>query len=68
MLRKILVEAGAAFGYALLDIFVEGRNHRTNFFPVRRLVMRIKVRPHRGACLDVAKLEFHGDAAHERAS
>src|ERR1700756_5760421 len=68
MLHKILVEAGPEFSYALLNILVEGRNNRANFFSVRRLVMRIKVRPHRGARLDVAKLEFHGDAGHERAS
>src|SRR5580700_7078459 len=68
MLSKILIKARAEFGYALLDIFVEGRDNRANVFPAGGLVMRIEVRPNHRARFDFAKFQFHGDPGQERDS
>src|SRR5580704_11677659 len=68
MLGKILSEARPEFGYALLDIFVKGRNNRANVFPAGGLVMRIEVRPNDGARFDFAEFQFHGDPGKERVS
>src|SRR5580704_8197505 len=68
MLGKILSEARPEFGYALLDIFVKGRDNRANVFPAGGLVMRIEVRPNDGARFDFAEFQFHGDPREERVS
>jgi hypothetical protein len=68
VLREVLIEAGAEFCYGLLDVFVEGGHNRANLFFGDGLVVRVEVRPDRDACLDVAQLHFHGDAANESGS
>jgi len=65
MLREVLIEAGAEFCYSLLDVFVEGGNNRADLFSGDSFIVRVKVRPNRGARLDVAKLQFHGEAGND---
>ena len=65
MLREVLIEAGAEFGYGLLDVFVEGGDNRANLFSGDGFIVRVKVGPHRSARLDVAKLQFHGEASND---
>ena len=65
---KVLVQAGAAFGNALLDVFVEGRNDSADVFSACGFVMRVELGPDRCASLDVAQLLFHGDTGYHRTS
>jgi len=65
MLREVLIEAGAEFRYGLLNVFVEGRDNPAYLFSSDGFIVRVKVRPKRGARLDVAQLEFHGEASND---
>jgi len=65
MLREVLIEAGAKFRYGLLNVFVEGRDNPAYLFSGDGFIVRIKVRPNRGASLDVAQLQFHGEASND---
>src|SRR5690242_8682615 len=65
--REVFVETGAGFGYALLDIFVQSRDDGTDVLFTGGLVVGIEMCPDRRARLDVAKLQFHGDAGDLRA-
>src|SRR5579872_3581440 len=61
MLREVLVEAGAEFGYSLLDIFVKSGDDGASVFAACGLVMGVEVRPYHDARLDIAKFQFHRD-------
>ena len=65
---KVLVQTGAAFGNALLDVFVQSRNDSADVFSACGLVMCVEVGPDRCARLDVAQLQFHGDTGDLRTS
>ena len=47
MLREVLIEAPAEFGYGLLDVFVEGGDNRANLFFGDGFIVRVEVGPHR---------------------
>src|ERR1700722_14799593 len=68
MFGKVLIDARAEVGHALLDVFVEGRDNRANVFPAGGLVMRVEERPNHAARFDFAEFQFHGGPAKERAS
>ena len=59
-------QASAAFGNALLDVFVQSRNDSADVFSACGLVMRVELGPDRCASLDVAQLQFHGDTGYHR--
>lgn len=66
--REVLIEARAELGDALLDTLIESCDYRAGVFPGRCLIVSVKVGPDCGARLDVAQLQFHGDAGDDGSS